>query len=164
MLLKHECNLDTTILISIAFWASFHLLHFYLLNWSPKCTILIIITIIIKKSSPSPKLALPWLSANLAVSIKILQNTMEEYCFFSGGAPCLSCLNISPWITFWLLDSNSFIYITYISDLVMSDLPCTELCVLRVCKKITRDMKLWMTLTAPRGACIPPGVSGTKPA
>lgn len=38
-LVKYKCNLNTQILISMVFWASFHLLHFCLLNWSLKSTI-----------------------------------------------------------------------------------------------------------------------------
>ena len=163
MLVKYKCSLNTTILILMAFWASFHLLHFCLLNWSPKSTI--------KKKpnpSPSPKLALPWLSENLAVCVRIPQCTMkqEEYCFFSGGAPCLCCLNASPQITFRLLVSNSFINRTYIrlSYVWLTHRVMCLIEILWVDKKIPWDMKLWMTLTVPRGACIPPGVSGTKPA
>lgn len=110
MLVKYKCNINTAILILMAFWASFHLLHFCLLNRFPKSTIKKPTTL-----SPSPKLALPWLSENLALCIRIPQCTMkqEEYSFFSGGAPCLHCLNASPQITSWLLVSNSFINRTY---------------------------------------------------
>lgn len=166
-LVKYKCNLNTTILILMVFWASFHLLHFCLLNWSLKITI--------KKPkkpsnpSPSPEVVLPRLSENLAVCIRIPQCTMkqEEHCFFSGGAPCLHCLNAFPQITFWLLVSDSFINRTYFRLsyvwLIMHSIMCL-IEILWVYKKIPWDRKLWMTLTAPRGACSPPGVSGTKPA
>lgn len=52
---------------------------------------------------------------NLAVCITIPQSTMKPeengiiISFFSGGAPFLHCLNISPQITSWMLVSDSFI-------------------------------------------------------
>lgn len=39
ILVKYKCNLNTMILILMAFWASFHLLHFCLLNWFLKITV-----------------------------------------------------------------------------------------------------------------------------
>lgn len=81
--------------------------------------------------SPSPKLALPWLSEHLALFVRISQNIMKN-----TVSPCLHCLNASPWITFRLQVSNSFINRVYFRLIMHRVMFLIE--VLWVYKKIPR--------------------------